>query len=122
MAKAIDGKVTIGAFLFMRQETWMNEPEYTIQTTDMGKHGYALIETRQLDFILPSAHNVNLAQVEALVLQKVRVKQDAFDEAARIDQHIQQLLCLPAPASEADILENEVTAAEVAVDDDGIPF
>lgn len=92
-------QIQLEGFLLAFQQSWMSEPTYTWHSAEMKAQGYVTICPHTISADVPVGFNFIAEQVKALQQKQKAKKQEAYEEVERIEQHIQSLLSLPAPAS-----------------------
>lgn len=105
------------AKLHAQWDKYAKEYSYSLFQNDMTEYGYVLLQEVEIDFEVPSAEELTVRQVEALKKKLEATRTAHYAEQRAIVDEIEELLCLPAPASRV----KEELEVPVHPDDD-IPF
>lgn len=92
-------KVTMKGILHFTQWSWENVPSYRIYDVDMTNRSdenvtYAPIKEVSIDFEIPDDFDPRPAVIAGLRDQKQKILADAQVAANKVEERIQQLLCL----------------------------
>lgn len=91
--------------LYAQWLEWEKRFNYIVFSFDASASGYTPVERKTITFAEPCERELTKALVAQLQAAKVAVEAKAFADKKALDEKIQELLCLPAPAPIDDYAE-----------------
>ena len=90
-------KKTMVASLYRKADSWAEDGySFSIMNgqTDMEKHGYLLLDTKEVTFNMPDVGDMTNREIAALRKEQSSIRAEAEEKATRLEERIQSLLCI----------------------------